>query len=172
MGEGFGGDQANPPHVGGRWPPNILLVHSSKCEPMGTKKVPGHKGYPNGPGGKSYQYSSDKRGHEVRPNAWTGHADADGMESTPSWRCVRQCSVWHLDQQSGTSKNGGGDKGSKVMGQRGVMSTLSGTLSHTYNADEGEGVSRFFPQFADIYGAIEWLLQLVESPDQKTLRLG
>lgn len=25
MGEGYGGDAANPPHVAGRWPPNVLL---------------------------------------------------------------------------------------------------------------------------------------------------
>lgn len=29
--------------------------------------------YPNGPGGKSYQYSSDKRGPEVRPNPTESH---------------------------------------------------------------------------------------------------
>lgn len=28
------------------------------------------KGYPNGPGGKSHHYSSDKRSEEVRPDAW------------------------------------------------------------------------------------------------------
>jgi len=172
MGEGFGGDFANPPHAGGRWPPNVLLVHSLECVLEGTRKVPGHKGYPNGPGGKSYQYSSDKRGHEVRPNAWAGHADADGMESVPAWTCDPRCSVRQLDQQSGTLKSGSGDKGNKVIGQRGVASTFSaGTFSHTYNADEG-GASRFFPQFDSEQGAVAWLLQLVAVPGLKTLRLG
>ena len=54
----------------GRWPANLVLVHTLGCRQEGVKKVKGHPGYPNGPGGKSFQYSSDKRGSEVRPNAW------------------------------------------------------------------------------------------------------
>src|SRR5271168_3168667 len=27
MGEGYGGDRANPPHVAGRWPANVVLIH-------------------------------------------------------------------------------------------------------------------------------------------------
>lgn len=104
MGEGFGGDMANPPHPGGRWPPNLLLVHSTYCSQLANRRVPGHKGYPNGPGGKSMQYTSGKRGSEVRPHAWQGHADQDGMEDIPSWKCVSECPAHALELLSGASR--------------------------------------------------------------------
>lgn len=31
MGEGYGGDRANPPHANGRWPSNLVFVHESGC---------------------------------------------------------------------------------------------------------------------------------------------
>lgn len=90
-------------HPRGRWPTNLVFVHGQGCKRVGTTKVPGHKGYPNGPGGKSMQYSSDERGENVRPDAWEGHADKDGMETIPVWDCVEGCSVKTLGQQSDTS---------------------------------------------------------------------
>jgi hypothetical protein len=44
----FGGDAANPPHEAGRWPPNMLIVHSEGCKLVGTrKKDPTWKCVPN-----------------------------------------------------------------------------------------------------------------------------
>lgn len=37
----------------GRWPANLVLQHLDGCVQDGVKKMPGHKGYPNGPGGSS-----------------------------------------------------------------------------------------------------------------------
>lgn len=91
--------------AGGRWPANMLLQHPG-CERAGTARVPGHKGYPNGPGGKSDPKHGwgARRSAEVRPNAWAGHADVDGMETVTVWRCLDGCPVPELDAQSGIRK--------------------------------------------------------------------
>lgn len=83
----------------GRWPTNVALVHGPSCLLLGSQRVDGHRGYPNGPGGKSYQYSSSKRNREVRPHAWKGHADEDGKESIPQWECQPNCPATALDKQ-------------------------------------------------------------------------
>jgi site-specific DNA-methyltransferase (adenine-specific) len=41
------------------------------------------------------------RGSEVRPEAWPGHADADGNETVETWDCTPDCPVRLLDEQSG-----------------------------------------------------------------------
>lgn len=164
MGEGYGGANANPPHTLGRWPTNLLLVHDSTCEREGTTKVPGHKGYPNGPGGKSMQYTSDKRGSEVRTGAWAGHADAEGLEEVPIWRCVAGCPVLTLDTMSGerpsTLAGRGTGKAPNPASARpdAFLGCLVGGLSYVY-ADTG-GASRFYPQFASFRDALAWLGQL------------
>ena len=56
----------------------------------GTQRIDGHKGYPNGPGGSSSQFSQ-KGTRTNRTDAWTGHADADGKETIPLWRCEQGC---------------------------------------------------------------------------------
>ena len=137
------------PHTQGRWPANIILSHLPECRLTGAVKIPGHKGYPNGPGGKSFQYSSDKRGAEVRPNAWAGHADADGNEMVDEWACADGCPVADLDEQSGvqksgvaTQRNGGGQRiGSGIIygGSKGL------TRPDTGFGDSG-GASRYFKQ--------------------------
>ena len=35
MGEGYGGNRANPPNESGRWPSNVVLVHASGCRRNG-----------------------------------------------------------------------------------------------------------------------------------------
>lgn len=39
MGDGFGGDRANPPHILGRWPGNLVFVHGAECT-LSSTKVP------------------------------------------------------------------------------------------------------------------------------------
>ena len=90
----------------GRWPANMILQHLDGCECRGTRKVKGHTGYPNGPGGKSDPMHGwgGKRSAEVRPDPWAGHADEEGNETVADWHCVEGCPVVALDKQSGVVK--------------------------------------------------------------------
>jgi hypothetical protein len=129
-----------------------------------VKKVKGHPGYPNGPGGKSFQYSSDKRGSEVRPNAWAGHSDADGLETIPAWQCSIECCVLAMDRQSGVLTSGtGAVKRKSSKGHQtpsiGTESRPEGTLMLSYG-DSG-GASRFFPQFGNDAELDTWLTHLL-----------
>lgn len=80
----------------GRWPSNIVFVHHPECKLTGERRIPGHKGYPNGPGGSSSQFSQ-KGMKTTRSFAWEGYADADGNEVIPEWKCVPTCPVHVMD---------------------------------------------------------------------------
>ena len=135
----------------GRWPANLVLQHLDGCVQDGSKKVPGHKGYPNGPGGSSMQYTSSRRGSEVRPSAWKGHADPDGTETVAAWTCAEGCPVASLDGQSGflvergnkTSMGHGPGSGSGVTGWGKGRADAPPRLDLN---DGGGGASRFFKQ--------------------------
>lgn len=89
----------------GRWPANVILSHSPDCVQVGTHKIRGHTGYPDGPKGKSHHYSSQARSKDVRPNAWPGHADENGQETIDVYACVPNCPIRIMDTQSGQSKS-------------------------------------------------------------------
>jgi hypothetical protein len=144
----------------GRWPANAVWVHLPGCRNVGTRKVPGHQGYPNGPGGKSFQYSSDKRGVEVRPDAWAGHADADGLETIAAWECAPGCSVAALDRQSGPLKSGGYPPAGGMRTQVSTYGKPSQYKDPAFGSSEGTA-SRFFPQFKDDAELDCWLLRLI-----------
>jgi hypothetical protein len=144
-----------PPNPGGRWPSNLVFVHGPECRQDGTKRVKGHPGYPNGPGGKSFQYSSDKRGQEVRPNAWEGHPDED----VPAWVCQPGCPVRLLDVQSGDSRSQVWSPRASEEPGKGWGMTATGS---EYN-DSG-GASRFFPQFGAEAELDDWLMKLMLGP--------
>ena len=130
----------------GRWPGNLILQHLPECECRGTRKVKGHQGYPNGPGGKSDPMHGwgGKRSAEVRPNAWSSPAtDSEGRETIAVWECVEGCPVSALDDQSGILKSGAMDSIAKA-----DQYTTYGKMYErrvTNPASEG-GASRFFKQ--------------------------
>jgi hypothetical protein len=135
----------------GRWPANVILQHLDGCECRGTRKVKGHKGYPNGPGGKSDPMHGwgGKRSTEVRPNAWSSPAtDSEGKETIAMWECAEGCPVRTLDEQSGVSKSTGGRIGNKD-GFGGGLGIVGFTKKHEKGdpgfGDTG-GASRFFKQ--------------------------
>lgn len=91
----------------GRWPPNLLLCHAPGCQRAGADKIRGHKGYPNGPGGKSTPMHGwgKERSEDVRPNAWVSPStDADGMETVERWACVEGCPVAAIEAQAGAGQ--------------------------------------------------------------------
>jgi hypothetical protein len=139
----------------GRWPANFILTHKEGCELKGTKKVKGHKGYPNGPGGiwsKEYQenHQKDRSLTDVKTikdnEAWVGHADKDGKEIVADWDCVEDCPVKELDRQSGIGKSTGGRIGNKGGGGGGKGLKGSYSKGESGFGDTG-GASRYFKQF-------------------------
>jgi hypothetical protein len=148
----------------GRWPANFILTHKDSCELKGMKKIKGHKGYPNEPGGiwsKEYQENLQKDRSltdvkTVKDNeAWVGHADKDGEEAVADWACVEGCPVRELDRQSGHQKSGIAGSKSRAWGVAGkgqLSSTENGVGWKAYGSegygDEG-GASRFFKQFKE-----------------------
>ena len=148
---------------GGRWPANFLLVHLPGCQLAGGTRIKGHTGYPNGPKGKSHHYSSSKRGIEVRPNAWVGHADAEGKETIAVWDCAPGCFVKALDDQSGElSVSGWAAAGKMLSASSAGYGGGWGTGSPRSLPNDRGGASRFFPQFANEAELNEWLTRLVQ----------
>jgi hypothetical protein len=147
----------------GRWPTNVVFVHAAECERLGTRKVAGHKGYPNGPGGSSAQFSQ-KGTKTSRTGAWAGHADAAGLETVDAWVCAADCAVGLLDAQSGirpSTLTGRADPRQLHAnpGDNGGASLFGGGNSNVY-ADSG-GASRFFPQFRDDASLLAWFDRLL-----------
>lgn len=168
MGEGFGGANANPPHQLGRWPSNLALIHGEGCRLVGHTQVDGHKGYPNGPGGSSSQFSQ-KGEKTTRTGAWAGHADADGKESVPVWECVQGCAREVLDTLSGPLRARGNTSPTKRHQSDGVTGWGIGPDGITDPGDTG-GASRFYPQFADVDDFLAWVERLILPPGSVLFR--
>lgn len=121
----------------GRWPSNLALIHARACKEMGTVKVRGHKGYPNGPGGntgRTVAFAAEDQEWAKTPIG--GHADPDGMETIAAWECAVECPVLALDGQTG----------------------------HGSQDDIG-GASRYYPQFGSEEALQVWLKRLILGPD-------
>jgi len=146
---------ANDVKEGGRWPPNVLLVHAG-CRRTGEARIEGHKGYPNGPGGSSSQFSQ-KGTPTTRTGSWEGHADADGKETITTWECELGCPVSLLDEMSGnlTTNPGTVTKKMASMGYHG------GSGSERQVQGDTGGASRFYPQFEDEHELLAWLTKLI-----------
>jgi len=131
----------------GRWPPNVVMVHSPSCRQIGERKVRGDK----------RQGGGTRPGHfyDIGSETGTGgpvsrcHGDADGRETVGEWDCADDCPVAELDRQTadlqGTgnrqiSGRGDGYRASsyEVSFQRAVYAS---------DCDGGGGASRFFPTF-------------------------
>jgi len=124
----------------GRWPANVLFVHSEGCSVVGTKRVPapvinrfvdGMKPFGEGAG---HSYTTTKTG------------DADGMEEIPIFECVDGCAVKTLDGQSGI-REAGASPSKKGLGSPASYgeANRSGVTKVREQLDSG-GASRFFGQ--------------------------
>lgn len=117
----------------GRWPANLLLVHSPECKFVGTKTVKGYiinrwtdNAHPFG-GGAGNPYE-------------TIYSDEIEVES---WECANNCAVRMLDEQSGILKSGkpSGERKDQYEGR--VAYREYGKIPITGYGDEG-GASRYF----------------------------
>lgn len=153
----------------GRWPANLALIHGPSCTLLGTERVEGHKGYPNGPGGSSVQFSQ-KGTKTTRTGAWAGHADADGKEAVPVWDCQPDCPVALLDAKSGVLRSGHLDR-SRITAENKKYGRRPKVLSGVHTANSG-GASRFYPQFENPDAFLDWVRALVTPPGAIVLERG
>jgi DNA modification methylase len=135
--------------VAGRWPANVALSHLPECERVGTRRVKGHQGYPNGPGGRSRPdyVSTDYGSYATDVNApREGHADPDGTEQVEAWRCAPGCPVAELDRQSGEAGGSGRASGPTVnhLGHQGIYGSADGERGEAPFYGDTGGASRFF----------------------------
>jgi hypothetical protein len=84
-----------PTNAEGRFPANLILVHTEGCRQEGTKKVG------TGPEG-GYTYAENV--YRVRgflPSCKPASASNRGTEEVPNWICQPGCPVAEMDRQSG-----------------------------------------------------------------------
>ncbi len=158
----YGGDKANPPNKGGRWPTNMVLVHGTGCRLVGTRTVTTGVAHRTNGGGKTFGGNVDKP-----PMEDLTYAGQDGKETIPAYDCEPTCPVWKLDVQSGTRVSTLTGRADPKLdhdhpSSAKTESWFSGgkaTESRVY-ADTG-GASRFYPQFPSKVELIEWVKHLI-----------
>lgn len=149
-----GGGRAAGTTRQGRWPSNLLLVHTSGCRRVGIREVAapvinrftdGMKPFGHGAG---HLYESVGRGD---------------LETVDVWNCTECCPVRAVDAQSGDrpgmplQQNRAGDS---RKGYDGEWRSDPGSPGY---GDAG-GASRFFPCLADLDDLRQWLVRLVTPP--------
>lgn len=151
-----GGGSGSPDYDAskGRWPANVVLQHHPECVRVGERRVRGHRGYPNGPGGDHPAEYRKQRGNAVtfRPSCkadnepWKGHSDPDGMETVEDWVCHPECPIRLLDEQGGESTSSGGGGSREHGAAPGGIYGEYGSKDYPANVGKGDfwGSSRFF----------------------------
>ena len=134
----------------GRYPANLLLVHTPYCKRVGDREiktgkmgrkynrtVPKFSGKYNG--GKDYQ--GDNK------STVSGYGNTDGKEIVGKWECHPCCPIRLIDEQSGYSKSGAGTRTRRDgSNKRSVYGGFNGKYLMSEHQDEG-GASRYFSQF-------------------------
>lgn len=154
----------------GRWPPNVLLVHSPDCSKLGTRRVQATSIHGTSTAIRRSGVHAAAGGHQTigREQPVKGYADEDGLETIDSWRCTDRCSIRLLDQQSGdrpSTLQGRADPTTahENPGDNGGASLFGGGNSLVY-ADSG-GASRYYPQFQNDDELFEWMKRLLTLPE-------
>ena len=140
-----GEESGHNPNIG-RWPANVTLTHANGCELIGTKRVKTQLGGGMNRDGQGNNTVYAK--HVGHPKVErVGYAAEDGKETVEDWRCVEDCPVRLLDEQSGdrpgmrTQRGFADDSASKTF--RGLQpGHQDGDVRLGFN-DSG-GASRFF----------------------------
>lgn len=140
----------------GRWPTNVLFVHTPECQPLGERQVSGNGHWPSarGLGGVSTNGHGGQNGLDER----------NALETTTEWDCSATCPVPALDSLSGfrpSTLTGRAEPSGRYVnpGDNHGTSLFGGGNSHVY-ADAG-GASRFYPQFQNFEEMFRWLSTLV-----------
>lgn len=144
---------ANDVKEGGRWPGNLVLVHSEKCRHVGEvkKDAPtinrfkdGMKPFGNGAG---HQYTSEQQG------------DANGQETVAVYDCAVGCPAGALDRQTGELHPRGNVNPTNRTTTTGFTRGGSGEPGFANPKGTG-GASRFFSQFESSPELLAWLTRL------------
>lgn len=151
--------------VQGRWPTNVVFVHTHECRRTGPRKIKGN------PTSKTFHdaYEGDSNTGFLRGWSHSGnqHSDEDGLETVEAWECTQDCLVPFLDVQSGVrpaTLTGRADPevAHSNPGDNNGASWFGGGNSNVY-ADSG-GASRYYPQFADDAELFDWITRLITVP--------
>jgi DNA modification methylase len=127
---------------GGRWPANVLLVHTDGCQVVGTKKVKAPVINRFDSGMKPF---GDGAGHSFTS---TQTGDENGQEDVPLYECVEGCPAKALDEQSGELQNGGHLRASATQKiDNDIYGSGFTRVQDTNFAGDKGGASRFFAQF-------------------------
>ena len=151
-------------HSGGRWPTNLVFVHGPGCTRIGEKQVPGIN-KPGSIGGKRHNstYAQDAYSKTYERTLRQCHASPDGTETVQSWDCQPDCPVRILDRMT-EHLHGAWNKAPEV--NHSQANRIYGRFepernNPNYHTNEGGGASRFFPQFATLPDALDWLDRLI-----------
>jgi site-specific DNA-methyltransferase (adenine-specific) len=144
---------APEPDAAGRWPPNLVLVHSASCVRKGSKTVPGSGHWSQYDYGKSPAFSSDRStvyggGKGLRPNATYTGGIAPATEEMESWSCAPGCPVAELDRQSGETDSSEYAKDYGTYKGDGQSYNFRGNHTVGSSYSDSGGASRFFPTFS------------------------
>lgn len=77
-------------NVKGRWPQNLVLVHTEFCQRVGERKVKGGSGWAKS-GSKASENTCMSGPNYTRPPKPDVFVDADGLETVSTWRCLIAC---------------------------------------------------------------------------------
>lgn len=146
----------------GRWPTNLLLIHTPMCKQIGMKKVKNIGGSSSGK--SAFGQDSGWNKHNNRITEIRRERDEDGLETVEAWECVEGCPVRRLDEQTGNLCPAG-NKSPEVNHQHGNK-VYSGewkpeNKNPNYHENDGGGPSRFYPQFKSFEDALDWLVLLI-----------
>jgi len=172
---GYGGSTSGPYQLGvgqpfhdrGRWPTNLVLIHTPVCQKMGVRQVrsDGHHPSKRNGAGLWSKMGGGLNGNSG-PERYMGEA---GVETVDAWACDTSCPVWRLDRQSGdrpatlTGRADGPQENPATARPAALWgSGMKGGIGQVY-ADNG-GASRYFPQFANEEELDAWLLLLILGP--------
>ena len=155
----------------GRWPPNVLFVHSPECRQIGERKIKGDprtaKGLvpERGPGGFVNVGSRTSTG-TGKPGARV-YGDVEGTETVAEWECAEMCPVPALDTLSGDRPSTLAGRGDPTLlhehpsnAETDSWFTRGVAKGSAVYADEG-GASRYYPQFENLDALVAWLSVLI-----------
>ena len=150
----------------GRWPPNLLLMHTPGCEMGGTQRVlPGGGGKARREKGVTCKVAYGGNIGRMPPGTPDlGYVDPDGLETILSWDCQPGCPVPVLDQQSrDMGMHGAGNKRPTLSGGPFIEGGWKKLLQNPdlYGDAHTGGASRFFPQFTSEAELDAWLTRLI-----------
>ena len=153
---------------GGRWPANLVLLHTPECRQEGVKKVAGTSIHGTATAVRRSGVHSEAKGHQTigRLQPVRGYSDPDGKETVTAWECSTRCCIPTLDTQSGVLKSGVIDGSKHVRksskGWSGPFADdLKGPACRGIFGGDSGGASRFFPQFGSEMELDAWLTRLI-----------